>query len=93
MSRTPYDIDLDRTAANFQPLKIEGRILKNNGLTCTKLKGNPTVIWLSPDMVNFSQPITINGTRKTITPNLRTLLEDVRTRADRQHPFWAKVEQ
>lgn len=79
--------------ANFQPLKIEGRILKNNGLTCTKLKGNPTVIWLSPDMVNFSQPITINGSRKTITPNLRTLLEDVRTRADRQHPFWAKVEQ
>jgi predicted esterase len=25
-------------------------------------------------------------------PDLQTLLEDVRTRADRQHPFWAKVE-
>jgi len=26
-----------------------------------------------------------------VEPDLETLLEDVRTRADRQHPFWAKV--
>ena len=25
-------------------------------------------------------------------PRLEVLLEDVRTRGDRQHPFWAKVE-
>jgi hypothetical protein len=27
-----------------------------------------------------------------IEPNLLVLLEDARTRGDRQHPFWAKVE-
>ena len=26
------------------------------------------------------------------TPSLETLLEDVRTRADRRHPFWVKIE-
>jgi hypothetical protein len=30
--------------------------------------------------------------RKKVVPNIETLLEDVRTRGDRQHPFWAKVE-
>lgn len=27
-----------------------------------------------------------------VEPDLETLLEDVRTRGDREHPFWAKVE-
>jgi hypothetical protein len=27
-----------------------------------------------------------------IKPELSVLLEDARTRAERQHPFWAKVE-
>ncbi len=27
-----------------------------------------------------------------VEPDLETLLEDVRTRGDRLHPFWAKVE-
>ncbi len=39
--------------------------------------------------------ITINGRslpKKPIQPDLRVLLDDVRTRGERQHPFWAKVE-
>jgi hypothetical protein len=27
-----------------------------------------------------------------VQPDLKVLLEDVRTRGDRLHPFWAKVE-
>ena len=34
----------------------------------------------------------LNGSDQTIQPDLRTLLEDVRTRGDRQHPFWAKLD-
>jgi hypothetical protein len=56
-------------------------------------------VWLSPEAVDFDQrvPITINGRAlasggRVIAPDLGVLLEDVRTRADRQHPFWAKVE-
>ena len=37
--------------------------------------------------------VTINGrAQRNIQPSASTLLEDVRTRGDRQHPFWAKVE-
>jgi pimeloyl-ACP methyl ester carboxylesterase len=57
-------------------------------------------VWLSPEYVNFTLPIEvkINGTRVAtakgmIKPSIPLMLEDVRTRGDRQHPFWAKVEQ
>ncbi len=37
--------------------------------------------------------VTINGrAQRNIQPSASTLLEDVRTRGDRQHAFWAKVE-
>jgi hypothetical protein len=29
---------------------------------------------------------------RTVRPDLNVLLEDARSRADRQHPFWAKLE-
>jgi hypothetical protein len=55
-----------------------------------------TTVWLAPEIVDFSQRITVtvNGRNRAadITPSTATMLEDVRTRGDRQHPFWAKVE-
>jgi hypothetical protein len=50
-------------------------------------------------MLNLQERVNIevNGRRVVprsdfLEPNLETLLEDVRTRGDRQHPFWIKVE-
>ena len=61
--------------------------------------GEQTTIWLGPDFVDFTKPIRLTfNNRKVpdppegIKPNVSVLLEDVRTRADRQRPFWAKVE-
>ena len=52
-----------------------------------------------PEFVDFKKPINVElkGRRMTparteIKPNLSVLLEDARTRAERQHPFWAKVD-
>ena len=49
-------------------------------------------------MFDFKRPISIvvngrkmNNRTSNLAPNLETLLEDVRTRGDRQHPFWAKI--
>jgi hypothetical protein len=46
-------------------------------------------------MVDFQQRVyvTINGKEvgQQVEISLDALLEDVRTRGDRQHPFWAKV--
>ena len=81
--------------------RIVGKVMPTNGLSNTTGASNLTV-WLSPEVVNFNdstrpirvlvnnRPITKNG---RIEPDLRVLLEDVRTRGDRLHPFWAKVEQ
>ena len=56
-----------------------------------------TTIWLSPELVNFDERVEIqlNGRRTSasglIEGKLADLLEDVRTRHDRRHPFWLKI--
>jgi hypothetical protein len=79
-----------------RPIRTEARILENNRISVTARSGRG-IVWLSPEMVDFAQPIavSVNGGRNIRTEeaaDLKTLLEDVRTRGDRQHPFWAKVE-
>ena len=55
-------------------------------------------VWLSPEAVDFNRPMKISLNNSSITksrriePDLSVLLEDVRTRGDRLHAFWAKVE-
>ncbi len=79
--------------------QLEARILNQN-LLSARTSCKHTTIWLSPDLVDFSQPIKIklNGkklskkARGSTHPSLSVLLEDVRTRGDRLRPFWAKIE-
>jgi len=81
-----------------RPLLVRGNVPTDNTLVLTA--GNSrTTIWLSPEMVDFKSRINItvggrrpNGTPATIKPSVETMLEDLRVRGDRQHPFWAKVE-
>jgi len=81
-----------------RPTLVEGKILKEN-LLRAKTAAKSTTFWLSPDVVNFEKPIRItlngkkiSGKRGSIKPELEVLLEDVRTRGDRQRPYWAKLE-
>ena len=81
-----------------RPLVVRGNSPSNNNLTLTA--GNSRVtIWLSPEMVDFKSRvnITVGGRRPAgvpsmIAPSVETMLDDLRFRGDRQHPFWAKVE-
>lgn len=78
-----------------QPVQVNGKVLATNGVSVTSAGANVSV-WLSPEVVDFDRPIkvSINGSSKSrrIEPDLLVLLEDVRTRADRQHAFWARFE-
>jgi len=81
-----------------RPFPVRGKLGLKNKVSVYSRSGETTV-WLSPELVDFSKPITVelNGRRMTragaqIEPSMRVLLEDARTRAERQHPFWAKVE-
>ena len=84
-------------ARGTQALSIRGTSPGNNNLTL--LAGNShATIWLSPELIDFNSRVNINvggrrlaGLPPTIRPSVETMLEDVRTRGDRQHPFWAKV--
>ena len=83
--------------AGVRPITTVGEVRANNHLSVKTAAGRVT-LWLSPDNIDFSHKIslTVNGRThvnpKSAVPDLEVLLEDVRTRGDRQHPFWAKVE-
>ncbi len=77
------------------PAKIKANPIAPNGARVDSGSsfGRMTV-WLSPEIVTFNNTLklVINGkTQKNVQPKIETLLEDVRTRGDRQHPFWAKA--
>jgi len=84
--------------ASTKPLVVRGNVPVNNSISLVAGNSGAT-IWLSPDLVNFSARANIsvgghraNGVPAMIKPSVETMLEDLRVRGDRQHPFWAKVE-
>ena len=84
-----------------RPFSIEAKTMPANTVPASMLSvrcGAERVrIWLSPELVDFSRPVTVTlDGRKLwkdpVVPDKRLLLEDLRLRADRQHPFWAVVD-
>ncbi len=62
------------------------------------LQASKVTVWLSPELVDLGEPLVVEVNGRAISPRDRivrpdvsVLLEDVRTRADRQHPFWARL--
>jgi predicted esterase len=70
--------------------RTEARISANNGIY-VKTAAMDVSLYLSPDLVDFDRRISINGKKTEVAPDIEVLLEDVRTRGDRQHPYWAKL--
>ena len=80
----------------IRPFSLDGRISTSNRVT-VRCGADRVRIWLSPDLVDFKRPLTVTlGSRRLhqgdITPDLDVLLEDLRTRCDYQHPFWAVID-
>ncbi len=73
---------------------LEGKILENNSIYF-RGGGGRLAIWLSPEVVNFNEQVrlSVNGRNSfvTVKPDIAVMLEDARTRGDRQHPFWSRV--
>ncbi|MCA9179206.1 MAG: hypothetical protein KDB14_32315 [Planctomycetales bacterium] len=68
---------------------------ERNTVALKRCKANNITVYLSPDWVDFNKPVqvTLRGRRlKVGDPDIGVILEDVRTRGDRLHPFWAKAE-
>lgn len=82
-----------------QPARLEAKIVPKSNNVLVHTGAARATIWLSPEMVNFDQPIraTVNGRKLgpadgRVEPSLATMLEDARSRGERQHPFWAKLQ-
>jgi predicted esterase len=75
-------------------IQTSARILENNRIH-VRSGAQTATIWLAPQHISFDRRITvtINGrdNREEVQPDVEVILEDVRTRADRQNPFWARV--
>ncbi|MHB0955734.1 MAG: carboxylesterase family protein [Pirellulaceae bacterium] len=69
--------------------ETEAQITQGNTIRI-KTPSEHVTIWLSPELVDFEKKISVGRDRVDITPANDVLLEDVRTRGDRYHPFWAK---
>ncbi len=84
--------------AGTQPAQIKASINKTNGIN-VRAGANQVTVWLSPKMIDFERRsiVTVNGRRfnssdQIIRPDLHVMLEDARTRGDRQRPFWARLD-
>jgi predicted esterase len=80
-----------------RPLPLRSKLTEGNKVMVFE-QAQQTTVWLGPEMVDFEQPLVVELNGRSIsprnhyvTPDLEVLLEDARARADRQHPFWAKV--
>jgi pimeloyl-ACP methyl ester carboxylesterase len=78
------------------PLSMTAKTTPGNSIV-VRCGAADVTIWLSPEFIDLRQPatVTLNGRRLfrgEITPDLDVMLEDLRLRGDRQHPFWAKLQ-
>jgi predicted esterase len=82
--------------AGYQPATIEAVLTPGNTVN-VRSGASRTRVWLSPELVDFSRnlTITVDGERTyrgIPQADLWTLLEDLRLRVDRHHPFWQVVD-
>ena len=79
----------------IRPFAIEAKATSGNTLA-VHCGAERVKIWLAPEIIDFAAPATVSldGRKlaREVAPDLDVLLEDLRLRADRQHPFWAVVE-
>ncbi len=79
-------------------MKVSGTIRNSdNGTTVRVSSGRaPTTVWLTPELIDFDKRlrISVNGFPdvREAKPSIEAMLEDVRTRGDRMHPFWARID-
>ncbi len=82
----------------IRTLKVTGKIRTTDEKTHIRVSSGraPTTIWLAPELVDFDKRLQISVSGfpevRRATPDIGVMLEDARTRGDRMHPFWAKVE-
>lgn len=86
-------------ARGKRPMNTNGQLFKSTNVVTIHTGASHVTVWLSPEVVDFERRAKIKVNSKDVArgepyvkPDVATMLEDARRRADRKHPFWAKVE-
>jgi pimeloyl-ACP methyl ester carboxylesterase len=94
-------VDFPARRMDARPATVESKLYRgtNTVSVTTKPKVANTIVSLTPDMIDFNTRVTVKVNEKNyhpangiVEPNIETILEDVRTRCDRLHPFWAMLD-
>ncbi len=96
----PDETSWPKTKGELKPLEVKSEYLeKLNKLKISASKGISPQLYLTPEMINFKDKVDIevNGRKFQpksgyLEPDLLVMLEDVRTRKDRRHPFWVRLD-
>jgi pimeloyl-ACP methyl ester carboxylesterase len=80
-----------------KPVKFSGKIVDGNTVQVKAIGTRELTIWFGKGMVDYTKPVKVQVTdakplTKDITPQIPVLMEDLYERADRQRPYFAKVE-
>ena len=83
-------------AGGYRSASIQARLTPGNTIS-VRSGAARTIVWLSPELVDFTKPLTVSIDGQRVyrdapQADLWTLLEDLRLRADRQHPFWQAID-
>ena len=82
----------------IKTMKVSGVIRDSPNGTVVRVSSGraPTTVWLTPELVDFDKRIRIAVSGfpdvRQVKPNIAAMLEDARTRGDRMHPFWARID-
>ena len=83
------------SAKRSRPAETRASMLNPNGVSVKAGSYGNVRVWLSPEIVSFNSSLKVvinDKPQRRIEPSFEVLLEDVRRRGDRQHPFWAVAE-
>ncbi|MGE0755937.1 MAG: peptidase [Pirellulaceae bacterium] len=76
--------------------QIKAEVIAKSGRVQIKSAASQVTVYLSPEIVDFSRPIQVavdgQELRTEPQPDVAVILEDARSRADRQHPFWTQLQ-
>lgn len=88
-------LPLEWPPSTARAIEIEASVSPNNRIRIKSAAASISV-FLTPDLVDFEKNVTLNviGRERIVpvTASAEVMLEDVRLRGDRQHPFWARFD-
>ena len=80
-----------------RPVKFSAKIVDGNTVQAKAIGTRELTIWFGKGMVDYTKPVKVQVAdakpiTQKITPEIPVLMEDLYERADRQRPYFARID-